>query len=431
MGLVVPHALTRTVTEADNVLFTTMTLNPARLHLDAEYAATTEFGRPLVNSMFTVALLVGISVLETTHGTTIANLGFEEVAFPAPVFYGDTIHAESEVVAARASKSRPDQGIVTFEHRAFNQHDVLVCRARCALMVPTRRRPDRRMTDGPARAPCAACCKRPRQPARRARQAPPQQSRRRRGRSRGRGPRQRQGGRPPQHAGGRRRARRRPSRPRGVRGSMRCPPSGSPATWPRHSPPNWRGRRPKLESPWQLDIVTDALDAAGLGHLHVLAGIETAQGVESAVEVFRPPVAAAYFGAEDFIADMGGVRTDRERGVLYARSHRVALLARLAGVLAIDQVVTVLDDEERFLADAADGRAIGYRGKLCIHPAQVPLANRAFSSSPEEIERAHRLLAAYDAAVAEGEAAIAFEGQMVDEPLARHARAVLAAASDT
>jgi citrate lyase subunit beta / citryl-CoA lyase len=187
---------------------------------------------------------------------------------------------------------------------------------------------------------------------------------------------------------------------------------------------------PKLESPWQLDIVTDALDAAGLGHLHVLAGIETAQGVESAAEVFRPPVAVAYFGAEDFIADMGGVRTASSNEVLYARS-RVALLARLAGILAVDQVVTVLDDEEHFLADAAAGRAIGFRGKLCIHPAQVALANRAFSASPEELERARRLLAAYDAAVAEGEAAIAFEGQMVDEPLARHARAVLAAASDT
>lgn len=130
VGLVVVHALTRTVTETDNLLLTTLTLNPARLHLDAEYAAGTEFGRPLVNSMFTLALLVGLSVLETTHGTTVANLGFEEVTFPAPVFCGDTLHAETEVVAARPSGSRPDAGIVTFEHRAFNQDDILVCRAR-------------------------------------------------------------------------------------------------------------------------------------------------------------------------------------------------------------------------------------------------------------------------------------------------------------
>ena len=139
VGEVVAHALTRTVTETDNVLMTTLTLNPARLHLDHEDAATTEFGRPLVNSMFTLALLVGMSVLETTHGTTIANLGFEEVAFPAPVFCGDTLHAVSEVVAARASGSRPDAGIVTFEHRAYNQDDVLVCRARRNALM--RRRP--------------------------------------------------------------------------------------------------------------------------------------------------------------------------------------------------------------------------------------------------------------------------------------------------
>jgi acyl dehydratase len=131
VGDVIQHALTRTVTETDNVLMTTLTLNPARLHLDHEYAVdATEFGRPLVNSMFTLALLVGMSVLESTHGTTVANLGFEEVTFPAPVFSGDTLYAESEVVAARPSSSRPDAGIVTFEHRAFNQHDTLVCRAR-------------------------------------------------------------------------------------------------------------------------------------------------------------------------------------------------------------------------------------------------------------------------------------------------------------
>jgi acyl dehydratase len=136
VGTVIRHALTRTVTESDNVVFSTMTMNPARLHLDAEYAANeTEFGRPLVNSLFTLGLLVGITVLETTHGTTIANLGFQQVTFPAPVFAGDTIHAETQVTAARESRSRPDAGIVTFEHRAFNQRDELVCQAtRDALM---------------------------------------------------------------------------------------------------------------------------------------------------------------------------------------------------------------------------------------------------------------------------------------------------------
>lgn len=135
-GLVIVHALTRTVTETDNVLFTTMTMNPQPLHLDAEFAAGTEFGERLVNSMFTLALLVGMSVPETTHGTTIANLGFDEIVFPAPVFHGDTLHAETEVLSARASRSRPDAGVVAFEHRAHNQRDQLVCRCRRqALMV--------------------------------------------------------------------------------------------------------------------------------------------------------------------------------------------------------------------------------------------------------------------------------------------------------
>jgi acyl dehydratase len=141
VGLVVEHALTRTVTETDNLLFTTMTLNPARLHLDAEYAANTEFGRPLVNSMFTVALLVGMSVLETTHGTTIANLGFEEVVFPAPVFVGDTIHAITEVVASRESKSRPDQGIVSVRTVGRNQRGEVVCEFERSFLVMKRGHP--------------------------------------------------------------------------------------------------------------------------------------------------------------------------------------------------------------------------------------------------------------------------------------------------
>jgi len=129
-GRVIQHALTRTVTEMDNMLFTTLSLNTAKLHLDYESAKGTQFGKPLVNSMYTVALLVGVTVLETTHGTTIANLGFDEILFPTPVFYGDTLRAETEVIKARVSKSNPSRGIVTFEHRAYNQDGKLVCKAR-------------------------------------------------------------------------------------------------------------------------------------------------------------------------------------------------------------------------------------------------------------------------------------------------------------
>lgn len=129
-GTTVRHAVRRTVTETDNVLFTTMTMNTAPLHLDAAYAATTQFGKPLVNSMFTMALVVGISVTELTLGTIVAQLGVSDATFPAPVFTGDTIRVETEVVSARPSGSRPDAGLVVFEHRAFNQDGVLVCTLR-------------------------------------------------------------------------------------------------------------------------------------------------------------------------------------------------------------------------------------------------------------------------------------------------------------
>jgi acyl dehydratase len=135
---VIEHAITRTVTEGDNTQFSVLTMNPQPLHLDESFAATTEFGTRLVNSLFTLSLLIGLSVYETTHGTTVANLGFEEIAFPTPVFPGDTIHARTEVVSARLSTSRPGQGIVAFEHQAFNQRDELVARCRRSALMRCR-----------------------------------------------------------------------------------------------------------------------------------------------------------------------------------------------------------------------------------------------------------------------------------------------------
>ena len=137
-GQVFEHAMTRTVTEMDNVLFTTLTMNPQPLHLDAEFARTTEFGRPLVNSIFTLGLVIGMTVGDTTLGTTVANLGMSDVRFPKPVFHGDTIYAETEIVDKRESKSRPQWGIVTFEHRAKNQHGDIVMRARRNAMMRKR-----------------------------------------------------------------------------------------------------------------------------------------------------------------------------------------------------------------------------------------------------------------------------------------------------
>lgn len=133
VGQVFRHEIRRTITETDNVWFSAITHNPAYLHLDEEYCRTeSEFGTRIVNSCFTLSLMVGISVGETTLGTAIANLGWDEVRFPKPVFHGDTIRVETEVAELRASKSRPDAGIVTFIHRAYNQKGELVASCRRA-----------------------------------------------------------------------------------------------------------------------------------------------------------------------------------------------------------------------------------------------------------------------------------------------------------
>lgn len=126
VGQMFDHPIRRTVTETDNLLFSTLTHNPAQLHLDAEYMKASDYGRILVNSTFTLGLMVGVSVGDTTLGTAIANLGWDEVRFPAPVFVGDTLRIETEVIELRTSKSRPNAGIVTFAHRAYNQHGTLV-----------------------------------------------------------------------------------------------------------------------------------------------------------------------------------------------------------------------------------------------------------------------------------------------------------------
>jgi acyl dehydratase len=136
VGDTVAHAVTRTVTETDNVLISTLTHNSQPLHLDAEVAAASEFGRPIVNSIFTFGLMIGVGVADTTLGTLVANLGYDKLVFPKPVFVGDTLRSESECIAVRDSKSRPNAGIVTWAHRSFNQRDELVCECtRTALLL--------------------------------------------------------------------------------------------------------------------------------------------------------------------------------------------------------------------------------------------------------------------------------------------------------
>jgi acyl dehydratase len=134
-GMVIEHAATRTVTETDNMWFCNATLNTQPLHIDFDFASKTEFGQPIVNSVFTLGLMIGMGVSETTLGTTVGNLGMTDVNFPRPVFHGDTLRARTIVKSKRESKSRPTNGIIVFQHEAFNQHGDLVASCiRTALM---------------------------------------------------------------------------------------------------------------------------------------------------------------------------------------------------------------------------------------------------------------------------------------------------------
>ncbi|NKB53740.1 MAG: MaoC family dehydratase [Rhizobiaceae bacterium] len=138
-GQVFEHELRKTLTESDNMLFSTMTLNPQPLHIDRHFSQQTDWGQPLMNSVLTLGLVIGVSVGDTTLGTTIDNLGMKDTQFPHPVFQGDTIRATTEVVGVRASRSKPDRGIIDFLHKGYNQDDVLVCQ--CHRQAMMRRRP--------------------------------------------------------------------------------------------------------------------------------------------------------------------------------------------------------------------------------------------------------------------------------------------------
>jgi len=183
---------------------------------------------------------------------------------------------------------------------------------------------------------------------------------------------------------------------------------------------------PKLESAAAVDAVSIALDGAGHHDLAIAAGLETVTGVVDARSVTtHPRVRWCYFGAEDYVADLGGVRTASNHEVATARAQ-VGQAARLGDVQAVDMVVADFADDDRFRCEAAEARSLGFTGKLCIHPAQVPLANEAFLPTDEELAWARDVDAAYREAIARGDAAISVRGEMVDEPVARRARALLA-----
>jgi citrate lyase subunit beta/citryl-CoA lyase len=176
---------------------------------------------------------------------------------------------------------------------------------------------------------------------------------------------------------------------------------------------------PKVESADDISALRERVD------LPIIAGIETALGVTQLERILAGAAPhALYFGAEDLAADLDGTRTEEGLEVLYARSH-VTLHARVAGVAAIDQVVVQLDNDDLFERDAATGRSLGYQGKICLHPRQVPLANRIFRPSSAEIAAARRLVAAYETEAASGGGVIRLDGEMVDEPMVRRAQNLL------
>lgn len=181
---------------------------------------------------------------------------------------------------------------------------------------------------------------------------------------------------------------------------------------------------PKVEEPAHLEAVRQGLERGDGSGLRIVAGIESARGVAQVERLLSPDVYAAYFGAEDYIADIGGRRTPIGDEVLYARS-RFVLTARLAGVVPVDQAVVDVRNEDVFRADAVRGRALGFRGKICVHPRQAQIANEVFGASEEERDRARRLLEAWAQAAGRGVGATTFEGAMIDEPALRMARETL------
>ena len=186
---------------------------------------------------------------------------------------------------------------------------------------------------------------------------------------------------------------------------------------------------PKVNDAADIEQATKAIERSSV-NAKILVGIETVQGLMSVQNIFSiASVSAAYFGAEDYIHDLGGLRTYENGEVLFARTQ-IGISSRLFGVPVVDQIVADFSDSERFMREAQQAKSLGFTGKLCIHPMQVPLANQSFSSTPEEIQQATELLKIYDEAVANGTASIVHNGQMVDEALAKQARRILSQNND-
>lgn len=439
VGALIRHPLGRTITEMDNVLFTTLTMNTQPLHLNEDFARQTQFGRRIVNGIFTLGLAVGITVPDLTEGTLVANLSYESVKHPHPLYHGDTLYVETEVLSKRESRSNPDRGIVRFRHIGRNQAGTVVIDfERTALVL---KQPAEEAAALPAQ-PAQTATPAPR-PARRALLFMPGDSLRKISKAAqmdvdsivmdledGVALSQKQEAR------------------RTVVEALGSLDFGRSERLVRLNPPGSdlfaddlrttiEARPdgyvlPKVESSAQVRAVDRLLGELEqeqgwpLQSIRLLAIIETARGVLNASDIARSGqrLDALAFGAEDLAGDIGARRTRVGWEVFYARSA-VITAAAAYGLQAIDTVFIDLNDLEGLAEECRVARELGYAGKMAIHPRQVEVINRIFTPTPEEIDKARRLVDAHAAQQAAGAGAFEFEGKMVDRPMVRAAERVL------
>ena len=433
-GETIRHSLGRTLTEMDNVLFSALTMNPQPLHLNEDYAQKhSPFGRRIVNGIFTLGLAVGLTVTDLTEGTLVANLGYDQVRHPHPLFHGDTLYVETEVLEVRAVALASQPG-----HRALPPHRPQPGRSRGhrvrAHRPPLETGRKRRMIAPHRQFPRRSLLFMPGDSLPKIEKAAGWEvdtlimdledgvalNRKAEARQ------------TVAHAlgtlefGPRERLVRVNHLSTGlVQGEIDATVAGRPDGYV----------APKVEDAADLRAMERMLDMAerrgGLapGSLRLFAMIETALGVMNLRKIARatPRLVGLIFGAEDLASDLGAVRTRAAVEVLYARSA-VVVAAAAYDLQAFDMIFADFHDIGGLEEESRFARQLGFTGKTCIHPKQTPVVNRAFSPAPEEIARAQRLVHAFEEQQAAGAGAFTFEGAMVDMPMLRAAHKVLARA---
>jgi citrate lyase beta subunit/acyl dehydratase len=443
VGAVLKHSRGRTITEMDNVLFSALTMNTQPLHLNEDFARNSQFGQRLVNGIFTLGLAIGLTVPDLTEGTLIANLNYENVKYPQPLFHGDTLYVETEVLSKRESNSKSDQGIVRFRHLGRNQNKVIVIEFERTVLL------QRRVMKS---ASVETALQRSEQLRRSVLFVPgdslrkiskavqleadsiildledgvafnrKEEARRTVVEALGTvefGPRERL-------------IRINPLTSLHPTELEKLPAADLQATI--FSRPAGYVI-PKVETPDHIRIVSNYLDKVEnernwpLRAIRLLAMIETAKGVLNVGQIAQasPRLEALIFGAEDLASDMGARRTAASWEVFYARSALITAAAAY-GLQAIDMVFLDLNDLSGLEEECRLARQLGFSGKTAIHPRQIEIMNRLFAPSPEEIEQALWLSQAFEAHQAAGTGAFELDGKMVDLPLMRRAEQVLARA---